>query len=641
MTRPHDLLAAAADGVDPGPFALLRREGADHLELFTGTVRTADRLADIPLPDGRPARARWPWSRTGRSPSAASPASTTARRCCACAIADAGAIAAGRRARRAARRAAGRSTGGGFDIADDEYAAIVGRVLADEIGRGEGANFVIHRTFAATVDGDAAGRARWPRFAPAAAARAGRVLDVPGAHRHPHARRRHPGTARQRRRRPGGDEPDQRHLPVPGAGADRAGLLRFLADPKEIDELYMVLDEELKMMAAVAEHGGQVVGPYLKEMAQLAHTEYLLAGRSPLDVREVLRETMFAPTVTGSPLENACRVIARHERRGRGYYGGVLALIGHDDAGPADAGLADPDPHRRHRPGRRGCGCRSARPWCAHSDRGRRGRRDPRQGGRACSPRSASAVRRRRRPGATRPTRPASPDPAVRAALAARNDRPRPVLARPAPPGAPRCPALAGRPALIVDAEDTFTAMLAHQLRALGLEVDRARRATRVRPGWTAYDLVVRRPRARATRATPADPKMAALRALLAGLLAAGRPAARGLPRATRCSPALLGLPLHRRDGPYQGVPAGDRPLRRGPAGRLLLHASPRWPPPTGVATAYGAGGAVPGPGGRRGARAARRRASPGCSSTRSRCSARTAWPCWPTCSGTCSPSRP
>ena len=70
---------------------------------------------------------------------------------------------------------------------------------------------------------------------------------------------------------------------------------------KEIDELYMVLDEELKMMATVADLGGQVVGPYLKEMAHLAHTEYLLAGRGSLDVRDVLRETMFAPTVDRQP----------------------------------------------------------------------------------------------------------------------------------------------------------------------------------------------------------------------------------------------------------------------------------------------------------------------------------------------------
>ena len=50
-------------------------------------------------------------------------------------------------------------------------------------------------------------------------------------------------------------------------------------------------------------------------------------------MRDVLRETMFAPTVTGSPIENACRVIARHEGRGRRYYAGVLALLGADGAG--------------------------------------------------------------------------------------------------------------------------------------------------------------------------------------------------------------------------------------------------------------------------------------------------------------------
>src|SRR5207249_8015725 len=101
-----------------------------------------------------------------------------------------------------------------------------------------------------------------------------------------------------------------------GGGPDRDGLLAFLADQKEIDELYMVLDEELKMMATVADLGGQVVGPYLKEMSHLTHTEYLLAGRGSRDVRDVLRETMFAPTVVGSPGDNACLVSARHARRG-------------------------------------------------------------------------------------------------------------------------------------------------------------------------------------------------------------------------------------------------------------------------------------------------------------------------------------
>ena len=44
-----------------------------------------------------------------------------------------------------------RTTGSrGFDIDDEEYADIVGRIIDDEIGNGEGANLVIGRTYSAT-----------------------------------------------------------------------------------------------------------------------------------------------------------------------------------------------------------------------------------------------------------------------------------------------------------------------------------------------------------------------------------------------------------------------------------------------------------------------------------------------------------
>ncbi|KPC95631.1 anthranilate synthase, partial [Streptomyces sp. NRRL F-6602] len=119
----------------------------------------------------------------------------------------------------------------------------------------------------------------------------------------------------------------------PAEGPTAQGLLDFLDDAKERDELSMVVDEELKMMCAVGDLGGVVVGPRLKEMAHLAHTEYELRGRSTLDVREVLRQTMFAATVTGSPVQNACRVIERYEPGGRGYYAGALALLFTDEAG--------------------------------------------------------------------------------------------------------------------------------------------------------------------------------------------------------------------------------------------------------------------------------------------------------------------
>src|SRR5690606_31371369 len=68
-------------------------------------------------------------------------------------------------------------------------------------------------------------------------------------------------------------------------------------------------------------------GPHLKEMSRLTHTEYVLRGRSRMDPRDILRETMFAPTVTGSPMQNACTVISRHETEPRGYYSGVAALF--------------------------------------------------------------------------------------------------------------------------------------------------------------------------------------------------------------------------------------------------------------------------------------------------------------------------
>lgn len=87
------------------------------------------------------------------------------------------------------------------------------------------------------------------------------------------------------------------------------------------------------MMCDICNEGGQVLGPFLKPMTHLIHTEYLLAGRTTRDVRQVLRDTMYAATVTGSPVENACRLIKEYEPEGRGYYGAALAIFGRDAEG--------------------------------------------------------------------------------------------------------------------------------------------------------------------------------------------------------------------------------------------------------------------------------------------------------------------
>ncbi|MEU4236299.1 anthranilate synthase family protein [Actinoplanes sp. NPDC026619] len=511
------------------PFALLHRDGADHVEVLTGDVITVATLADIPIRDGLPTLAVIPYRQI-------------AERGFDCV--DDGSpleclLVTSARTEPLSAFPAGPLTirPGGFDLSDDEYGEIVETVLRDEIGHGEGANFVIHRVYEASVEGDpvAAARAAFGRLLAGEQGTYWTFLVHTGA------------------RTIVGATPE-RHVSVDGgltmmnpiSGTFRHGsgsLVDFLADPKEIEELYMVLDEELKMMATVAEHGGQVAGPYLKQMAHLTHTEYLLAGRGSLDVREVLRETMFAPTVTGSPIENACRVIARHERRGRGYYAGVLALLGHDDQGrqTLDAPILirsaeiSPDGALRVPVGATLVRHSTAAGEVAETHT------------KAAGILAALGAT----PSAPHGVRPEGETPEVRAALAARNTDLARFWLDSRAPGALTIPSLNGRTALIVDGEDTFTAMLAHQLKALGLTVTVMPWHAAV-TGIVPADLVVVGP-GPGDPSDPADPKMAAMRDLTAGLLAADIPTL-GVCLGHEILAVLLGLPLARRDAPYQGL---------------------------------------------------------------------------------------
>jgi phenazine biosynthesis protein phzE len=538
------LTATIARGADPGPFALLHRAGRADLEVFAGPVSTADRLADIPVaPDGPGTIAVIPYRQIGERGFAR--------------VDDAAPLECLRVTRHervplpdglaALPDGPVAATGGAFDIPDEEYADIVTAVLRDEIGRGEGANFVIHRAYTATLaDGPLPSALRALRRL---------LLGERGAY---WTFLVHTGE-----RTLVGASPE-RHVsvdaglvmknPISGthrhgpAGPDVDALLRFLADAKETDELYMVLDEELKMMAAVADAGGRVIGPYLKQMSHLTHTEYLLAGYGSRDVREVLRETMFAPTVTGSPIENACRVIARYERHGRRYYSGAVALLGFDEGGrqSLDSAIlirtAEIDP-----------------------------------AGRLRVPVGATLVRHSTTAGEVaethvkaagilaalglRPSAPAGPstsegdglaaDPRVRAALAARNRHLAPFWLRQRVPGATRVPALAGRRVLIVDAEDTFTGMLAHQLRALGPAVT-LRPYTMDGVDPAGYDLVVAGP-GPGDPTSAGEPRMAAMRGVIGGALRRRQPLL-AVCLSHQLLAGLLGLRLHRRDAPYQGL---------------------------------------------------------------------------------------
>ncbi len=225
-------------------------------------------------------------------------------------------------------------TNGAFSPDDAAFTQMVETIIRDEIGEGEGCNFVVPRRF----------RSQFKAFDRAKALSIFRrmLANEYGTYwtylyftgeqyfigatpeRHLSVKNRQvkmnpiSGTFRKLQHGP------ETVLPA---------LESFLKDPKEIFELLMVTDEELKMMAELCARGGQVVGPMLKEMSKLIHTEYVLVGESDRDPVDMLRESMFAATVVGGPVENACRVIARHDPETRRYYGSALALFGADENG--------------------------------------------------------------------------------------------------------------------------------------------------------------------------------------------------------------------------------------------------------------------------------------------------------------------
>ncbi|KJK47027.1 anthranilate synthase, partial [Lentzea aerocolonigenes] len=322
----------------------------------------------------------------------------------------------------------------------------------------------------------------------------------------------------------------------PAGGPTLAGVLGFLGDHKEIDELYMVLDEELKMMSRICDDGVQVVGPRLKEMAKLAHTEYLIEGRCRHDVREILRETMFAPTVTGSPVENACRVIRRYEPHGRGYYSGVVALVGRDGTGAQEmdsAILIRTAEIDRSGRARIGVGATLVR----HSDPDSEVAETRVKVASVLSALQDGPVRW-------------DDHPEVRAALHDRNARLGTFWFGVRADDAERAPALSGLRALVIDAEDTFTAMIAQQLRALGLTVD-VRRYSEEHL-IDGHDLVVMGP----GPGDPGDPALAKIGRLqreIGSLLRQHRPfLAVCLSHQILCD--VLGLELVRRERPNQGT---------------------------------------------------------------------------------------
>lgn len=348
---------------------------------------------------------------------------------------------------------------GRFEPDDGTYASIVSHVLADEIGTGAGANFVIRRDYLAQLDDSIGSGLEIFR----------RLLDVESGSYWTFIVHTPDVTlvGATPERHVGFDGTSAVMNPISGTyrhpveGPSGAGVLEFLGDAKENAELFMVVDEELKMMSRICAHGGRVIGPRLKQMGHLTHTEYVLVGESEMDPRDILRETMFAPTVTGSPIENAARVIKRYETSGRGYYSGVLALFESScGVSTLDAPIlirtCEISPSGALKISAGATLVRNSVPEHEVAEtRSKLGGVLAAVGVEPPRPRASEAVRLIEYPG-------------VAAALQRRNEKlasfwldEQPLTEAP----------LRGKTAVVVDFEDQWTAMLAHQLRHLGMDV--------------------------------------------------------------------------------------------------------------------------------------------------------------------------
>ena len=434
---------------------------------------------------------------------------------------------------------------GGFETDDAAYAKVVDTIIRDEIGQGEGANLVVGRHYRAKVAdwGTATALSVFKRLLERERGAywtyvfftGDRFLVGASPERHVSI---HDGDVRM--------NPISGTFRIPREGDVKGSLLEFLRDEKEIYELFMVVDEELKMMCDICHEGGQVLGPFLKPMTHLVHTEYLLAGRTDRDPREVLRDTMYAATVTGSPVENACRLIKAYESEGRGYYGAALAILGRDERGgpvvdsPIVIRSADVDLEGNLK-------VTAGATLVRDSDAAYEVAETHAKAGGILS--AFGLV-----PPAPVPTVPVAElaaDEDVLIALNARNRRLSSFWLTDQGDEDPD-PRLAGRSVVILDGEDDFVNMLRHVMGVIGLSSTVVRHEDYVPGCLDGHDLVIVGPGPGDPR-DDTDPKMQNLRAAVAALLESQQPfLAVCLGHQALCH--QLGLPLAYKDIVFQGT---------------------------------------------------------------------------------------
>lgn len=222
-----------------------------------------------------------------------------------------------------------------FHLSDEQYQKVVENVIKNEIGNGAGANFVIPRSGATKIDNMSSELAlsiykkllqtEYGNYWTFLYFDGNRYLigATPGLHI---------------------SSNDGRITMQPLSGTmrkttmERGGLFKeelrdFLQDTKEQFELFMLLDEDLKIVCSLSDERAHIYGPALKELSNMVHTYYYIEGRGERPFDEILRRSLFSPTVTGSPIDSAFRVIYTHENRDRRFYGAAIALVDKNERG--------------------------------------------------------------------------------------------------------------------------------------------------------------------------------------------------------------------------------------------------------------------------------------------------------------------
>lgn len=426
-----------------------------------------------------------------------------------------------------------------FDVSDEQYAQWVRQIVSDEICQGEGSNFLPSRKARVRIEGfgTAAANAIFTRLARSELGAYMTFCFYDGE-------RFFIGSSPERHITIRGGEVTMN--PICGtlpkrALTKRADLIEFLSDPKEINELFQVVDEELKMMSRICAEGGTIHGPYLKEMWTLIHTEYQLVGQTTMDVLDAFRDSMFAATMIGSPLQNAARIIHRYESDSRRYYSSALVLLDVDEAG--EEYLDSAITIRTMEVDLAGNGVIQSGASIVRDS-------DPEK---ECAEVRAKAEGLLRAIGGRPATEPVLPDYAdqlVRDVLMSRNKYLSRFWTQPQVRPAGKSE-FDGVSITVVDNEDEFTYMLRHVLEHLGVEAQ-VRSYADPALDLTATDLVLIGP-GPGNPTNLADPKMARVHGIVADLLRRqAKFLAVCLGHQILCQ--QLGLPIIAIDPPLQGV---------------------------------------------------------------------------------------